>query len=48
MTRESGASSTPRPFGFHHWRLGVLDHPLSRVMTVGRTARSYATNCHWS
>ena len=24
---------------FHHWRLGVLDHPLSRVMTVENVAR---------
>jgi len=33
MPREGGASSTLRPRGLHG-RHGVLDHPLSRMMTV--------------
>src|SRR5713226_1407074 len=33
MPRESGASSTPG-FRDHSWRHGILDHPLSRVMTA--------------
>src|SRR5258706_15599771 len=35
ILRESGASSTLRPFRFPHWRLGILDRPLSRAMTAG-------------
>jgi len=34
MPRESGASSTPRPFDSIIDASGILDHPLSRVMTV--------------
>ena len=32
-------------FRFHHWRLGILDRPLSRAMTAGGVARSHSTNC---
>jgi hypothetical protein len=35
MTGSSGASSTPRPLDFIT-SSGILDHPLSRVMTVSR------------
>ena len=33
MPRESGASSIPETSRIYHHRLGVLDHPLSRMMT---------------
>jgi hypothetical protein len=35
MTGSSGVSSTPRPFGSIADVSGILDHPLSRVMTAG-------------
>jgi uncharacterized membrane protein len=34
MLRESGASSTPRPIGSTTEVSGILDHPLSRMMTT--------------
>src|SRR5579871_6025041 len=34
MPRESGASSTPRRFDWNAEFSGMLDHPLSRMMTV--------------
>src|SRR5207237_1179761 len=34
MPREGGASSTPRPIGSTTDVSGILDYPLSRVMTV--------------
>jgi hypothetical protein len=33
ILRESGVSSTPRPFDSITAISGILDHPLSRVMT---------------
>ena len=34
ILRESGVSSTPRPFGSIADVSGILDHLLSRVMTI--------------
>ena len=31
-------------FRFHHWRLGILDRPLSRAMTAESVAGSYSAN----
>jgi hypothetical protein len=39
MPRESGASSTPRPLDSITSASGILDHPLSRVMTTGNAVR---------
>ncbi len=47
MPREGGASSTPRPLS-NHQRLGILDYPLSRVMTVfSRSTNGHAATLYF-
>jgi hypothetical protein len=38
IPRESGGSSTPRPIGSKIDFSGILDHPLSRMMTFAPAA----------
>jgi hypothetical protein len=37
-----------RSFSIHHQRSGILDHPLSRMMTAGYVACSRSSNVHVS
>jgi hypothetical protein len=44
ILRESGVSSTPRLLGLITFTFGILDHPLSRVMTAGDIAHSRSSS----
>jgi hypothetical protein len=37
-----------RSFSIHHQRSGILDHPLSRMMTAGCVVCSHSSNMHVS